>query len=60
MERVKQMQTGRSKEMRMSYEEANSLALTIAQLLVQETKKAEPNDGKVIISGGALKPPKGK
>jgi hypothetical protein len=60
LERVKQMQTGRSKEMRMSYEEANKLALTIAQLLVVEAKKVEPDDGVIIISGGPLKPPESK
>lgn len=60
MDRVKAMQTGRSKEMRLTYEEAQALALTIAQLLCQEAKKAEPDDGLVIISGGALNPAKGK
>lgn len=57
MERVKAMQTGRSKEMRLSYEEAHALSLTIAQLLVVEAKKVVPDDGVVIISGGKLKPP---
>lgn len=60
LERVKQMQTGRSKEMRMSYEEANKLALTIAQLLVVEAKKVTPDDGTIIISGGSLSPSKNK
>ena len=56
LSRVKQMQTGRSKEMRMSYEEAQALAVAIAQLLVKEVAKAEKDDGLVIISGGSLKP----
>lgn len=56
LERVKQMQTGRSKEMRMSYEEANKLALTIAQLVTEAAKKVEPDDGIVVIRGGPLKP----
>jgi hypothetical protein len=56
LERVKQMQTGRSKEMRMSYEEAHKLALTIAQLMTEKVKNIEPDDGVVIVSGGTLKP----
>lgn len=60
MERVKAMQTGRSKEMRMTYDEAQMLALTIAQLLAEEVSKIEPNDGVVILHGGSLKPTQGK
>ena len=60
MARVKAMQTGRSKEMRMSYEEAHALSLTIAELLVGEMQKIEPRDDQVIISGGSLKPTQGK
>lgn len=60
MARVKAMQTGRSKEMRLTYEEAHALSLTIAQLLCEEVKKIEPNDGVIILSGGSLKPTQGK
>jgi hypothetical protein len=56
LERVKSMQNGRSKEIRMTYEEANKLALTIAQLLTEKVKAVEPDDGIVVISGGSLKP----
>ena len=56
LDRVKQMQTGRSKEMRLTYEEAHGLAVAIAQLLVKEVAKAEKDDGLVVISGGSLKP----
>ncbi len=55
--RTKQMQTGRSKEMRMTYEEAQALALAIGQLLVKEAKaNAKEETGPLIISGGSLKP----
>ena len=57
--RVKQMTTGRSKEMRLSYEEAHNLAVSIAQLLAKEVAKIEPPQ-EILISGGSLKPSQGK
>lgn len=61
LNRVKKMTTGRSKEMRLSYEEANLLSVEIGMLLNKRLDEmSERANDSVIISGGSLKPPKGK
>lgn len=59
IDRVQKMTTGRSKEMRLTYDEAFALVLAFsdlsAKLLIAEEKLKESDDGVVIISGGKLK-----
>jgi hypothetical protein len=55
--RVDKMATSRSKEMRLTYEEANGLSVAIAQILVKRVdEKLVNEEGGIVISGGALKP----
>lgn len=54
-DRVKKMQVGRSKEMRMTYDEAHKLSLDIAQLMAKKIKLDDDEPTQVIISGGGLK-----
>ena len=42
--------------MRLTYEEAHSLSLSIAQLLIKEVKEQAVADTTVVISGGPLRP----
>lgn len=58
-DRVKQMQTGRSKEMRLTYEEAFALVLALSELstklIAAEERLSQSSEG-TVISGGTLKP----
>lgn len=57
LDRVHKMQVGRSKEMRLTYDEAFKLSLAIAQLMakkLEHVKESEPTQ--IIINGGSLKP----
>ncbi len=56
LDRTAKMATSRSKELRLTYEEANGLAIEIAKLMQTRLTEYEQMDGKVIISGGSLKP----
>lgn len=56
LDRVKKMQVGRSKEMRMSYEEAHALSLVIAQLMAKKLEETDTGPTTIIMHGGSLKP----
>ena len=58
LDRVKKMQVGRSKEMRMTYDEAHALSLVLAQLMAKKLEEASSDAGplEIVINGGQLKP----
>lgn len=58
LDRVKKMQVGRSKEMRMTYDEAHALSLVLAQLMAKKLEQATADTGPttIIMHGGSLKP----
>lgn len=53
--KVKTMQTGKSKEMRLTYDEAFKLSVELNELLLKAVEAKPVDDGKTIITGGSLK-----
>lgn len=57
-DRVAKMQTSRSKEMRLPYDEAFELTVAIAELtakLLEAQEKLERIDAPIVLSGGSFK-----